>query len=87
MVPEPCIGVCQDRKVSFVYASDHASVLSRLLAAEDRTAVLESLARRMAHSTPRDGEWERGYRTLQEEARRLLKDAQNRDQSIESLRR
>ena len=74
--PEPCIGVCQDRKVSFVYASDYASLLSRLLAAEDRTAVLESLARRMAHSTPRDGEWERGYRSLQEEARRLLKDAQ-----------
>jgi hypothetical protein len=74
--PQPCIGVCQDRKVSFVYASDYAEVMSRLLDAEDRLALLESLARRMAHSTPRDGEWERGYRSLQQEARMLLKEAQ-----------
>ena len=73
--PQPCIGVCQDRKVSFVYASDHAAALSRLLDAEDRMTALESLVRRMAFSTPRDGEWERGYRSLQEEARRVLKDA------------
>jgi hypothetical protein len=74
--PQPCIGVCQDRKVSFVYARDYAEVMSRLLDAEDRIALLESLARRMAHSTPRAGEWERGYRTLQDEARRILKEAQ-----------
>ncbi len=74
--PQPCIGVCQDRKVSFVYASDHAAVLSCLLDAEERVAALESLVRRMALSTPRDGEWERGYRSLQEEARRVLKVAQ-----------
>lgn len=71
--PQPCIRVCQERKVSFVYASDHAAVLSRLLNAEERIAALESLVRRMALSTPRDGEWERGYRSLQEEARRVLK--------------
>ena len=48
--PQPCIGVCQDRKVSFVYASDHAAVLSRLLDAEERVAALKSLVRRMALS-------------------------------------
>jgi hypothetical protein len=74
--PQPCIGICQDRKVSFVYASDYAVVLDSLLAAKERVAVLESLARRMAHSTPRDGEWERGYRSLQEEARRIMKGLQ-----------
>ena len=74
--PQPCIGVCQDRKVSFVYASDHAVVLGRLLDAKERIAALESLARRMAFSTPRDSEWERSYRSLQEEARRVLKGAQ-----------
>jgi hypothetical protein len=76
--PQPCIGVCQDRKVSFVYTSDYAAVLSCLLDAKERIAALESLARRLAHSTPRDGEWERGYRSLQEEARRILKGAQDR---------
>ena len=74
--PQPCIGVCQDRKVSFVYASDYADAMSRLFDAEERIALLESLARRMAHSTPREGEWERGYRTLQDEARRIMKEAQ-----------
>lgn len=73
--PQPCIGVCQDRKVSFVYASDYAAVLSRLLEAEERIAGLEGLVRRMALSTPRTGEWERSYRSLQEEARRVLKGA------------
>jgi hypothetical protein len=76
--PQPCIGVCQDRKVSFVYTSDYAAVLSGLLDAKERIAALESLARRLALSTPRDGEWERGYRSLQGEARRILKGAQDR---------
>src|SRR6516162_4328466 len=74
--PQPCIGVCQDRKVSFVYASDYAAVLSRLLEAEERIAALEGLVRRMALSTPRTGEWERSYRSLQEEARQVLKGLQ-----------
>ena len=73
--PQPCIGVCQDRKVSFVYASDYAGVLDSLLAAKDRVEVLESLARRIALSTPRDDKWEQGYRSLQEEARRIMKGA------------
>jgi hypothetical protein len=71
--PQPCVGVCQDRKVSFVYASDYAAVLSRLLEAEERVAAVEGLVRRMALSTPRTGEWERSYKSLQEEARRVLK--------------
>ena len=71
--PQPCIGVCQDRKVSFVYASDYAAALSQLLEAEERITALEGLVRRMALSTPRTGEWERSYRSLQEEARRVLK--------------
>ncbi len=82
---QPCIGVCQDRKVSFVYTSDYAAVLSRLLDAKERIAALESLARRLALSTPRDGEWERGYRSLLEEARRILKGAQDRTPAQEAI--
>lgn len=74
--PQPCIGVCQDRKVSFVYAQDYAETLSRLLEAEERIATLESLARRIAFSSPREGLWEQGYKSLREEARRVLKTAQ-----------
>ena len=39
--PQPCIGVCQDRKVSFVCASDYAAVLSRLFEVEERLRLLK----------------------------------------------
>jgi len=62
---QPCIGVCQDQKVDLVYAFDYDRALSR-------TAELESLVSLLAHSTPREGEWEHSYRLLQERARALL---------------
>lgn len=63
--PQPCIGVCQDRKVELV----EAAVADAL---QVRVAALESLVRQLAQVTPRAGEWERGYRALQAQARRLL---------------
>ena len=63
--PQPCIGICQDRKVELVYADEY----DRLLA---RTQETQSLLRMLAQTTPREGEWERSYRLLQERARRLL---------------
>jgi hypothetical protein len=55
---QPCIGICEDRPQHFVYADDY-----------DR---LESLVRQLATVTPRDGDWERTYRALQQRARELL---------------
>ncbi len=63
--PQTCIGVCQDKKVEFVYAEAHEAVLARL-------KTLEDLVRRIARTTPRNGEWERSYLALQSEARRVL---------------
>ncbi len=63
--PQPCIGICQDRKVELVYADEY----DRLLA---RTQEAQLLLRMLAQTTPRAGEWERSYRLLQERARRLL---------------
>ena len=68
--PQPCVGVCQDERSRFVPADAYDAALARLREAEARLAALESLARRMALSTPRDGEWEKSYRALQDEARR-----------------
>jgi len=70
--PQPCIGVCQDKKVTFVSSEAYDATFARLRQAEARLAALESLARRMALSTPRRGEWEKSYRALQDEARRAL---------------
>ena len=73
--PQPCVGVCQDRKVTLVAADAYEAALARLGAAEARLAALESLARRMALSTPHNGEWERSFRALQDEARRAIRES------------
>ena len=54
-----CIGICEDRPVRLVSAGDYEQ--------------LESFVRRLASTTPRDGQWERTYRALQQEARALVK--------------
>jgi hypothetical protein len=76
--PQPCVGVCQDRKVTLVSVDAYDAALARLGDAEARLAALESLARRMALSTPRNGDWEKSFRALQDEARRTLTAARAR---------
>ena len=73
--PQPCVGVCQDKKVTFVSAEAYDAVAARLRQAEARLAALESLANRMALAKPRDGEWEKSYRALQDEARRARRES------------
>lgn len=69
---QPCIGICEDRKVDFVYASDHDEALRQLALARSQVEALAALVRQLAHTTPREGEWERTYRALQARARRIL---------------
>jgi len=73
--PQPCIGVCQDKKVAFVSGEAYDAAIARLGEAEARLAGLESLALRLAQSRPRPGEWEKSYRALQAEARRTLRES------------
>jgi hypothetical protein len=63
--PQTCIGVCRDQRVEFVYASDHEEVLAHLRAAA-------SVLRTLASTRPHDDEWERSYRVMQAQARRVL---------------
>lgn len=70
--PQTCIGVCQDRKVQFVYAFEHEEALAHAGRARQRAGVLEAVVRQLACTTPRKGEWERSYRALQNQARRAL---------------
>lgn len=65
--PRPCIGICQDRKVHLVNASDYDLALMRI-------AELEKLLRVLAMTTPHEGKWESSYLHLQANARRLLAD-------------
>ena len=67
--PQTCIGVCEHRKVQFVYAFEHEAALAR---ERQRADALESVVRQLARTSPRQGEFERSYRALQELARRAL---------------
>jgi len=70
--PQACIGVCQDRKVEFVYASVHEEALAELELLRRQTKALAAVVRQLARTTPREGEWERSYRALQDQARQAL---------------
>lgn len=63
--PQPCIGVCQDRKLELVPA-EHYEQLQR------RAEAMEKLLQLLVHSTPREQQWESSYRMLQARARDLL---------------
>lgn len=70
--PQTCVGICQDRKVEFIYRFEHEAALAQLAAAREKAAALEALVRRLTLTTPHAGEWERSYRALQDQARKLL---------------
>jgi len=69
---QPCVGICEDRRVDFVYAVDHDNVLAKLTIAHQRTEALSALVRLLVHTTPRKGECGRNYAALQAHARRAL---------------
>jgi len=69
---QPCVGICQDRRTEFVYASDHDAVLAQLALAQRQTETLATLVRQLAWTTPREGGWEQTYRALQLRARQTL---------------
>ena len=70
--PQPCIGICQDRKVEFVYAADYDEALAELARVRRQADALVALVRQLAATTPRPGKWERTYRAMQARARAIL---------------
>jgi hypothetical protein len=70
--PQTCIGVCQDRKVEFVYAYEHRETLAELALARRQVIALEAVVRRLACTNPRRDGWEHSYRAMQEQARSTL---------------
>jgi len=73
--PQPCIGICEDRSAELVDASDFDRLVAREAQARRRIGMLEELVRRLAATTPREGEWENSYTAFQDRARRLLETA------------
>lgn len=70
--PQTCVGVCQDRRVEFVYAFEYEETLAALEAERRRANALETLVRQLVRTTPSEGGWERSYRAMQDQARKVL---------------
>ena len=70
-----CVGICEDRRAEFVYASDHDAVVADLAATRQQVEALVVLVRQIAHTTPREGECERTWSALQVRARQALETA------------
>jgi hypothetical protein len=62
---QQCLGVCHDVPVEIVSAADYDAV-------REEADALRLFLRRIVLSAPHDGGWERSWRALQEEAKRLL---------------
>jgi len=84
--PQPCVGVCQDRRVAFVDAAAFREVVGRAEQTERRAEALLALARRLAATTPREGAWEASFRAFQAEARRTLADLAPSDLALSDLK-
>jgi hypothetical protein len=83
---QPCIGVCRDRRVEFVYASEHDAAMQReRAAAHQRLEALAAIVRQIAWTTPREGECERSYRALQARARQLVRSLAKGDAALDAL--
>ena len=70
--PQPCIGVCRDRKILMVSKDQHEAAVAELARTRALVQLATDVLGRVAHSTPREGQWERSYRALQEQARAAI---------------
>lgn len=70
--PQPCIGVCRDRKVLLVGLDEHKQALEEIQRVYGQLEEAQRLLSRLARSTPRTGQWEHSWRSLQEQSRKLL---------------
>ena len=77
----PCVGICQDRRVDLVYAHDYDEALAQSTLMGKRMQALLALVRQLAHTVPREGEWEGNYRALQVRAQRTLQTLGDDEQS------
>lgn len=67
--PQTCLGICRDRKILMIGKEDHERALAELRA---RLTRAHERLLRFGCSTPREGQWERSFRALQNEVRAVL---------------
>lgn len=71
--PQPCMGVCEDREVEVVTASDYDALLQAYQALRARQQRQQNVLQQLAWTRPREGQWETSWKSLQAQARTLLR--------------
>ncbi|RCS28957.1 hypothetical protein DEO45_14795 [Rhodanobacter denitrificans] len=70
--PQPCIGVCRDRRILMVGKEEHERVLAEAAALRIRLARAHAMLQRFGLAKPHEGQWERSWQALQVELREAL---------------
>ncbi|WP_114241337.1 hypothetical protein [Dyella sp. C9] len=70
--PQPCIGVCSERKVLMVGKGDYEHAQDQIAALHARLAKACSMLQRFALAKPHEGQWERSWLALQAQVREVL---------------
>ncbi|TGG92919.1 hypothetical protein E4656_12420 [Natronospirillum operosum] len=71
--PQPCMGVCEDREVEVVSAIDYDTLLQAYRALRARQQRQQNVLQQLAWTRPREGQWETSWKSLQAQARTLLR--------------
>jgi hypothetical protein len=69
--PQPCIGVCQDRKVLLIGKGEHEAALAEIGRLRGQLAEASAMLLRFEKARPREGHWEQGWLALQGQVRAL----------------
>jgi hypothetical protein len=71
--PQPCLGICIWRPTEWVNATLYEQEWARALAKRDTERYLRELLCRVVSVTPRDGQWELGWRVQETQAQKTLR--------------
>ena len=70
--PQPCIGVCKDRKVFVVGKDEHERVLAENAALQAQLRQAHAMLLRFGHAKPKQAQWEATWLALQAQLREAL---------------
>jgi hypothetical protein len=70
--PQPCIGVCKDRKVFMAGKDEHERVLAGNAVLQAQLQQAHEMLLRFGHAKPKPGQWEAAWHALQEQVREAL---------------
>jgi hypothetical protein len=78
---QPCVGVCQDRRVQLVAAEDYEAAVERARVAEQALA----LARRLARTQPRENRWRESFVAFRQEAERIVAESRELEDAVAEM--